>query len=175
MLVRALVVASGLWVMAVMFAPLAIASRQPVLSLAAAGVYSAGARVCHQRPDRCFSIHGRPMPVCARCTGLYFSAAIAAPLALFWASRLSSRRARLVAAMAALPTLVTWGTEIAGLAHPSNTTRAIAALPLGFAAAWLVIATLPRGPRPHHEDDHGHTDHKAPGRDRGSGPSVRMP
>jgi uncharacterized membrane protein len=159
-LVRALAVASGLWVMAVVLAPLAIVSRQPVFSFAAVGVYSAGARVCHQRPDRCFQVHGRPMPVCARCTGLYASAALGAPLAVFWASRLSSRRARLVVAVAALPTLITWGIEIAGLAHPSNTARAIAALPLGFAAAWLVIATLADGPRPHHEEHQGHKDHK---------------
>ena len=147
MLVRALVVASGLWVMAVILAPVAIESRQPVFSLAAAGVYSAGARVCHQRPDRCFRVLGRPMPVCARCTGLYASAALAAPLALFWASRVSSRRARLFAATTALPTVITWGIEVAGLAHPSNTARAIAALPLGFAAAWLVVSTLTHGPR----------------------------
>ena len=152
MLVRALVIASGLWVVAVVLAPLAMESRRPVVSLAAACVYSAGARVCHQRPDRCFQVGGRPMPVCARCTGLYASAALAALLALFWGSRLSSRRARLLAAMAALPTVITWGIEIAGLAHPSNTARAIAALPLGFAAAWLAISTLTHGPRPLHED-----------------------
>lgn len=152
MLVRALVAASAVWVMVLVLAPLAIASRQPVVSLAAAGVYSAGARICHQRPDRCFSIHGRPLPVCARCTGLYASAAFAAPLAWLWASRVSSRRARLVAMMAALPTIVSWGIEFAGLAHPSNAARAIAALPLGFAAAWLVIASLTDAPRPHHEE-----------------------
>jgi fluoride ion exporter CrcB/FEX len=44
--------------------------------------------------------------------------------------------------LAALPTLATWSVEAAGLAHPSNSVRAIAALPLGFAAAWLVIGTL---------------------------------
>ncbi len=146
-----LVAAAILWVAAVVLAPLAIASRQPVLSMGAAGIYAAGAHVCHQRPDRCFWIHGRPMPVCARCTGLYASAAVAAPLALFCASGLSSRRARRIAAMAALPTLITWGIEIAGLAHPSNMVRAVAALPLGFAAAWLVVSTLVHGPRPTHK------------------------
>jgi uncharacterized membrane protein len=141
-LVRALVIGSGLWVMAVVLAPLAIASGSPVLSIGAAGIYAAGARVCHQRPDRCFWISGRPMPVCARCTGLYASAALAAPLALVGASALSRRRARLLAAIAALPTVITWGIEIAGLAHPSNIVRAVAALPLGFAAAWIVVTTL---------------------------------
>lgn len=152
MFVRVLVIAGVLWVAAVVLAPLAIASRQPVLSIGAAGIYAAGAHVCHQRPDRCVWIHGRPMPVCARCAGLYASAAVAAPLALFCASGLSSRRARRIAAIAALPTLITWGIEIAGLAHPSNIVRATAALPLGFAVAWLVIGSLVHGERAIHKD-----------------------
>jgi uncharacterized membrane protein len=90
------------------------------------------------------------MPVCARCTGLYAGAAAAAPLALVLASGLSSRRARRIAAVTALPTLLTWGIEVAGLAHPSNTVRAIAAVPLGLAAAWLVIAALADAPQPVH-------------------------
>ena len=147
MIGRALVAGGVLWVAAILLAPVAIASRQGGLSLGAAGVYTAGAQVCHQRPARCFWIRGRPMPVCARCTGLYAGAAVAGPLALFLAAGLSSRRARFTAAVAALPTLVTWGIEFAGLAHPSNSVRAIAAVPLGFVVAWLVISTLPRGTR----------------------------
>lgn len=27
--------------------------------------------ICHQRPERCFIINGKPMPICARCTGVY--------------------------------------------------------------------------------------------------------
>lgn len=148
MIVRVLVAAALFWVAAILLAPLAIASSQGTLSLGAAGVYAAGARVCHQRSDRCFWIHGRPMPVCARCTGLYAGAAIAGPLALFLSAGLSSRRARLTVALAALPTVITWGIEFAGLAHPSTSVRAIAALPLGFTVAWLVLATLGDGARP---------------------------
>lgn len=129
------------WIAVILAAPFAIASPR-ALSLGAAAVYAGGARICHQRPDRCFWIHGRPMPVCARCTGLYAGAALAAPLALFLAAGASSRRARGTALAAALPTIITWSLEIAGLAQPSNTVRAIAALPLGFAAAWLVISAL---------------------------------
>ena len=42
----------------------------------AALVRVAGARVCHQRPDRSFHLSGRPMPVCGRCAGLYVSGAL---------------------------------------------------------------------------------------------------
>jgi uncharacterized membrane protein len=139
---RALAIGAAVWVAALLAAPLAIASSQRAASVGAAIVYAAGARVCHQRPERCFRIGGRAMPVCARCTGLYAGAAIAGAAALAAASARSGRRARRIALLAALPTLATWSVEAAGLAHPSNSVRAIAALPLGFAAAWLVIGTL---------------------------------
>src|SRR5258708_24810051 len=132
--------------MAVVSAPLAIAFRLPVFSMCAAAVCAAGAYVCHQRPDRCFWIHGRPMPVCARCSGLYAGAAVAAPLALVCASALSRRRARLLAAIAALPTAITWGIEIAGLAHSSNIIRAPPPLPPGFPAASIAFTPLPYPP-----------------------------
>ena len=152
MLSRVLVVASLAWLAAILLAPFAIASDRPVLSTGAAGLYAAGARICHQRPDRCVWFDGRPMPVCARCSGLYAGAAVAGPLALAIAAGCSTRNARRLAAVAALPTLVTWGLEMAGFAHPSNTLRLTAALPLGFAAAWLVITSLADGPRPHHDE-----------------------
>ena len=145
MLVRALVAAAAVWLAAILIAPLAIASSHPALSLTAAGIYEAGSRICHQRPERCFWIHGRPMPVCARCTGLYVGAAMAGPFALLIGAGVSTRRARLLTAVAALPTLVTWGIEVGGLGHPSNTLRAAAALPLGLMAAWLVVTTIRLG------------------------------
>jgi uncharacterized membrane protein len=144
---RALGLGIVLWVLLLFTAPLAIVSANRPLSMGAALVYGAGARVCHQRPERCFRVAGRPLPVCARCTGLYAGAAIAAPVALL-ASGLSGRRARSIAVLAAVPTLVTWSVEAAGFVHPSNTVRAIAALPLGFVAAWLVMATFVHGSRP---------------------------
>jgi uncharacterized membrane protein len=96
------------------------------------------------------------MPVCARCTGIYAGAAVAGPLGLFLASAWSTRRARLAAALAALPTLLSWTLEYAGLAHPSNAVRAVLGLPLGFVAAWLVVSTLTDGPPPAHDV---HEDH----------------
>ena len=139
---RALVVGGILWLAAILAAPLAIASSRGVLSIGAACTYAAGSRICHQRPERCFSIRGRPMPVCARCTGLYAGAAIAGPLGLLLASAWSSRRARLAVTLAALPTIVSWGLEYAGMAHPSNAARALLALPLGFVVAWLVVGVV---------------------------------
>jgi uncharacterized membrane protein len=82
------------------------------------------------------------MPVCARCTGLYAGAAIAVPFALIAASSMASHRARTIALVASLPTIITWGLEFGGVAHFSNATRFAAALPLGAAAGWLVLGVL---------------------------------
>jgi uncharacterized membrane protein len=34
-------------------------------------VYAVFAPVCHQVPDRCFALAGRPLAVCGRCLGVY--------------------------------------------------------------------------------------------------------
>jgi uncharacterized membrane protein len=131
-----------LWVAAILLAPRAIGSGGRLLSTGAAAIYAAGHFVCHQRPDRCFIIDGRPMPVCARCAGLYAAAAAAAPLALLFGATFSSSRARRLLLVAAIPTVLTWAAEYAGLARFSNAVRFSAALPLGCAAAWLVLSTV---------------------------------
>jgi uncharacterized membrane protein len=117
-----------LWVAALFAAPVALRSFC--------------AFICHQRPERSFFVHGVQLPVCARCTGLYVGAALAVPLALIAASSLPSRRARYALLLAALPTALTWTLEFAGAIPFSNTARAVAALPLGFAAAWLVLTVV---------------------------------
>ena len=101
-----------------------------------------GAAICHQRPERSFFVSGTQLPVCARCTGLYVGAAFAAPLALTIAAGIASARARRILALAALPTAVTWTLEVTGVAGFGNVARFIAALPLGFAAAALVLSVL---------------------------------
>lgn len=140
---RALVLGAVLWCLALFAAPGAACCASPGLSRAASAVYAAGSVVCHQRPERSFAAAGRPLPVCARCTGLYLSAAIGGILALAFGRRpLDPSRARWIVALCCVPTAATWSAEFAGLVHPSNMIRASAAIPLGIAAAWLVVTTL---------------------------------
>ena len=118
----------GLWLAALVAAP--------------GWVVPLGSFICHQRPERSFFINGQQLGVCARCMGLYAGSAIAAPVALIVASALARDRARALAIVAAAPTAITWLLEFAGLASFSNAARFIAALPLGFAATWLVMGVL---------------------------------
>ena len=88
-----------------------------------------------------FTIGGRPMPVCARCTGLYVSGAAGA-LAAWMVLPLMPRRTRAAVLRAAVPTVATIVVEWAGLAQPGNVARAMAALPLGAACGWLFVRML---------------------------------
>lgn len=118
-------------------------------------VYLIGSAVCHQIDARSFHLFGHQLPVCARCTGVYFGAAaavVAGPLAAArrtLAGRAagtahapgfagwSGRRALLMAAAApAAATLVfEWTTGVT----PSNGTRAATGVLLGAAIAATVV------------------------------------
>lgn len=132
-----------MWAAAVVLAPLALASPAGLASATAAIFYDAAGLICHQRPERSFHLAGVQLPVCARCAGLYWSAAAGAVAGwLARPSELSARVLRLVLGVAALPTAVTVAAEWLGLAYPSNLARALSALPLGAAGAWVFVSML---------------------------------
>lgn len=149
----ALASAAILWFAAILIAPYAIGSTHGVSATGAACVYVAGSFVCHQRPERSFSLAGRQMPVCARCAGLYAAATIASAFAFAFGAT-SAARARWITLLAALPTIVTWLVEHLGFVHLSNTTRFVAALPLGAVVMWLLMGVL------------GHEEHEGARRTR---------
>jgi uncharacterized membrane protein len=132
------------WLALLLAAP-AAAFGVPVSGL----TYALGSLICHQRPERSFDLFAAQMPVCARCAGLYAGAAIGAALTVVagwrWTSSIVRWRAVLLAA--ALPTVATWTGEALGMAAASNMARAVAAVPLGAAVAWVVIDAA-RAPAP---------------------------
>jgi uncharacterized membrane protein len=138
---------STLWAAAIVAAPHAgeLAGRQPAwrhtLAASSTFVYLTGSFICHQRSDRSFLAAGAQYPVCARCTGLY----VAAPFGILAA--LLTRRAftlgewRLLLSLAAIPTVVSILVERIG--GPTGlASRALAALPLGAAAAAFVAVAI---------------------------------
>jgi hypothetical protein len=56
------------------------------------------------------------------------------------------RRPAVILAVASLPTAVSVAVEWAGLAYPVGAARAMFAVPLGFAAAWLFVRALRASP-----------------------------
>lgn len=134
--------AALLWAGALLAAPLAL-EQGGVISTGAAVLYEGAGRICHQRPERSFHLAGTPLPVCARCAGLYFAGAAGALLA--WAGRrrvATPTGARLLLLTAALPTALSVAAEAAGLLHSSNSFRMTMALPLGAAAGWVFVRLL---------------------------------
>jgi hypothetical protein len=139
--------ASLLWLAAILAAPHALhaAPRAP-LRVGAGAIYLAGRVVCHQRPERSFVAAGHPLPVCARCTGLYAGGALACLLAValpggrawkLWAWA-RTRRGLLTAALPiAVSVVVEW---VTGWTDPG--VRAATGAVLGFAGAGLICAAL---------------------------------
>ena len=117
------------------------------MNLVRALIFSAGSVVCHQIPERSFFWAGQQLPVCARCTGLYVSAALGV---IAWITIKTARRWRPIAidprvaiqwlAIAAIPTALSLATGFAGLWDGSNVTRALLAIPLGVSAGAIVAA-----------------------------------
>lgn len=118
----------------------------PAARVAASLVYVAGSALCHQRPERSLRVGAMPLPVCARCAGIYWGAA-AMVLALTvvqatghrgesksgWSQRTLWRWT--IAALAA--NAGTLMLEWSGRA-PGNEVRALAGLGLGAVSAWIV-------------------------------------
>jgi uncharacterized membrane protein len=109
-----------------------------MLQATAAVAYAMGSVVCHQIPARSFQLWSSPLPVCARCTGIYVGAAAVAimgGLGVRFPVAQAGRPARLLLGAAILPTLATLAYEWSVGAAPSNVIRAVAALALGAAAS----------------------------------------
>ncbi len=144
----AIFAAAALGFAALVLTPAVASDAQPGSSAAAAAAtsYRLGSLVCHQQSVRSFRRGGVPMPVCARCTGLYAGAVAGSAAALGWmvAGRLRGRRCRttlirvrVVLVAGAVPTVLLWlGEHALGAAVP-GWLRAGGALPLGASVAWL--------------------------------------
>jgi hypothetical protein len=146
-------IASAMWLGAILAAPYGLHAAPAAAGRLGAGVvYLAGRVVCHQQGARSFVAAGHPLPVCARCTGIYAAAPLACLLALVWPG---GRGRRVWAwagtprgiALAAAPTALTVGLEwITGWTDP--VLRAATGVVLGFGGAGLVCAAIASRPNP---------------------------
>jgi len=149
----AFVAASVAWAVILALAPY-VASRphaSPAGTAFVVAVYGIGSLICHQRPERSYRLWTAQMPVCARCAGIYFGAALAALAAVAQLKRrptyaavvrhrfsgANTPRATLI--IAALPTLLTLVYEWTTGQMPAHWIRAGAGALIGVAVAWLVI------------------------------------
>jgi hypothetical protein len=147
----ALLAATTLWGGGLVAAPYALTHEhvsRGVQRLAVAA-YGVGRVVCHQRPERSFVAWTLPLPVCARCAGLYAGAPLGVLFGLVASGRwrFARRRhpletARRGLVIASVPMLVSVVLEFgAGLAVP-GWVRAVTALPLAAVVGWVSAAGL---------------------------------
>jgi hypothetical protein len=152
---RAFLISSVTWAACIPLTAYA-ASRPDAASFVygfAVAAYSIGHLICHQLPARSFHVWGAAMPVCARCTGIYVGASLAAVALTVARLGLSAEaaaatadgvmsdghaRARIVLLAAFVPTAATLLFEWTTGVTPANWIRALAGIPLGVAVAWAV-------------------------------------
>jgi len=122
------------WLVLLVAAPVAPTSIATLL-------YAAGSFICHQRSERSFHIDAAQLPVCARCLGIYAGAAIGSARQLVPGAG-PALGPRTVLVLGLLPTLVTILLEVSGVWSAGNVMRAAAGLPLGLAAAFVLVPRL---------------------------------
>ncbi|HEX8619266.1 MAG TPA: DUF2085 domain-containing protein [Thermoanaerobaculia bacterium] len=99
--------------------------------------------LCHGKPERCLYLFNVPMPICARCAGIY--AGVLAGLALFgilpW---LRERTMRMIAFAALTPLALDGLTQLTGLRESTNPLRIGTGLVAGLAFGLWVLSAVER-------------------------------
>lgn len=103
--------------------------------LHAAGVLRLGyAPLCHQLPERSFTVDSRPAAVCARCSGLYVGGVAGMLVAVALGIGRGRRPRPLWLAAAVAPTVAEFALSWLGLPGLANLPRFLLALPAGALA-----------------------------------------
>ena len=99
------------------------------------------APMCHQIEERCFTLAGGPVAVCARCTGLYVGGTLglcAGAAMLAWRRRWPAW----VFFAAVAPTVAQWLAVRIGIPEPGAPFRFVVSIPAGFVCGWFLAHAL---------------------------------
>jgi len=94
-------------------------------------VYTVGDRLCHQKADRSFFIHGNQMPFCSRCTAIWLSLAIGLFVMIFYKIKLDGKFL-FIALLCVVPMGLDGVGQLVGLWESTNLIRFITGFLAGF-------------------------------------------
>ncbi|HEV7240074.1 MAG TPA: DUF2085 domain-containing protein [Thermoanaerobaculia bacterium] len=99
--------------------------------------------MCHGKVGRCLELFGAPMPICARCVGIYGGMLIG--ILAFWAVPLLRERVmRGVAFAAAAPLALDGLTQLTGLRESTNELRIATGVIAGLAFGLWILSAVER-------------------------------
>lgn len=128
------------WVGMIFLAPRLMAEGRP---FAAALLYGAFSKICHQLPDRSFHVGGFPLGVCARCTGIYLGfAAGLLFLPLLRSPRHETFPDRRLLLLSALPLTIDFAGGLSGLFANTFLSRSLTGGLFGIATAFYILPGL---------------------------------
>lgn len=99
--------------------------------------------MCHGRVERCLDLFGVPMPVCARCTGIYLGLLVSL-LAFRLIPLLRERVMRKVAIVAVIPLALDGLTQLTGLRESVNPLRIATGVIAGLAFGLWILSAVER-------------------------------
>lgn len=100
--------------------------------------------MCHGRVERCLELFGVPMPICARCTGIYLGL-FAGLFAFRLIPLLRERVMRSVAFIAVIPLALDGLTQLVGLRESVNPLRIATGVIAGLAFGLWILSAVERG------------------------------
>lgn len=98
---------------------------------------------CHGRIERCFELFGVPMPICARCTGIYLGM-LAGLFAFRLIPRLRERVMRIIAIVALVPLGLDGVTQLLGFRESVNPLRVTTGVIAGLAFGLWILSAVER-------------------------------
>ena len=99
--------------------------------------------MCHGKVERCLELFAAPMPICARCVGIYGGMLLG--IVAFWAVPLLRERVmRIVAFICLAPLALDGLTQLTGLRESTNELRIATGLVAGMAFGLWILSAVER-------------------------------
>ncbi len=104
--------------------------------------------ICHQRPERCYYVNGKPMPICSRCFGVYLGVILGMfiPFLISNIYLFDVKNMYILFILGLIPMAIDGGTQFFGIRKSNNHLRFITGLLAGIVVGilfhWIIYKIL---------------------------------